>query len=160
MATGWLIRPDLVVTAGHCSYDWEHGLGRLTNVKAYIGYCGNESIYDTDNFDVQFRTAISVATTSDWLGGGKNEARDVSFIKVSTPFDNVQSSLISYAPTPLSGDSVIGVVGYPGDLMEAATSERGAFMYEMYLDTPFDLTTSPSNMLAYQIDTFGGKFLL
>jgi hypothetical protein len=24
IATGWLIRPDLLVTAGHCAFDWSH----------------------------------------------------------------------------------------------------------------------------------------
>lgn len=24
IATGWLIRPDLLVTAGHCAFDWGH----------------------------------------------------------------------------------------------------------------------------------------
>lgn len=37
-----------------------------------------------------------------------------------------------------------------------SAKERGAFMYEMYLDTPFDLTKSTQNMLEYTIDTFGG----
>lgn len=38
MATGWLVRPDIIVTAGHCAYDWGSGkLGRAVRVKAYIG---------------------------------------------------------------------------------------------------------------------------
>lgn len=54
MATGWLINNDTIVTAGHCSYDWSHSLGRMTNVKAYIGYRGKESIKDSSHA-VQFR---------------------------------------------------------------------------------------------------------
>lgn len=41
MGTGWLIRPDLLVTAGHCAYDFgEERYGRATIVKAYMGYSG------------------------------------------------------------------------------------------------------------------------
>lgn len=34
IGTGWLIRPDIFVTAGHLCYDWSHKQGRATEVKA------------------------------------------------------------------------------------------------------------------------------
>lgn len=80
MATGWLISNDTLVSAGHCAYDWSHQLGRLTHVKAYIGYNGKESITDGGNSAVQLRLGKRVAATEGWLAGGKNESRDVSFI--------------------------------------------------------------------------------
>lgn len=52
---------------------------------------------------------------------------------------------------------VLGVVGYPGDLSDPATGEKGAFMHEMFLPTEFDLAQQADTMLEYQIDTFGGK---
>ena len=51
--TGWLIRPDILVTAGHCAYDWGHRLGRAVEVKAYIGYKGRDQLNDPN---VQFRS--------------------------------------------------------------------------------------------------------
>ena len=49
------------------------------------------------------------------------------------------------------------MVGYPGDLTDAVSREKGAFMYEMFLQTEFDLAEQEDTMLQYQIDTFGGK---
>lgn len=150
MASGWLIRNDLVVTAGHCAFDHSHDLGRLTHVKAYIGYHGNESINDP-SYAVQFRTAKQAVTTQNWLEDGTNEAYDVSFILLTSPFTDITP--IQYEPTPQAGSSKIGVVGYPGDLMDRDTGERGAFMWEMYQQTSWDLATSWAHMLQYKIDT-------
>jgi V8-like Glu-specific endopeptidase len=154
MATGWLIRPDLLVTAGHCAYDWSHDLGNLTHVKAYIGYAGQETVSDPD-YAVQFRTGKSIATTSLWLSSGSNKPRDVSFIKLSSPFEGVTS--FNFKSTPMSGSFSLGVVGYPGDLQKQKTGEKGACMYEMFLKTTFDISKSAYHMLEYVIDTFGGK---
>ena len=44
MSTGWLIRPDLVVTAGHVVYDKGYGLGQVTEIQCYIGYNGIDSV--------------------------------------------------------------------------------------------------------------------
>ena len=64
MGTGWLIRPDLLVTAGHCAFDWSQrngkGFERATEVKAYIGYNGKQSVNDSS---VQFRTGVKIVTT-------------------------------------------------------------------------------------------------
>ena len=128
MGTGWLINQDTIVTAGHCSYDWGHKLGRLTHVKAYIGYAGKESIKDTSKFAVQFRTGKRVATTQRWLSGGDNESGDVSFIQVNKPFTAITP--IKYQQTPLTGTKVmLGVVGFPGDLVNPKTKEQGAVSF-------------------------------
>ena len=42
MGTGWLIAPDLLVTAGHCAYDQVNG--QVQEIKAYVGYKGKESV--------------------------------------------------------------------------------------------------------------------
>ncbi|KAI0538442.1 hypothetical protein GGR58DRAFT_501106 [Xylaria digitata] len=147
LASGWLIRKDLVVTAGHCASDHSHSLGRLAHVKAYIGYHGNENINDS-SYDVQFRTAKRVATTQSWLEKGTNEAYDVSFILLSSPFTNVTP--ITPVPTKQTGTSNIGVVGYPGDLVDDTTGEKGAFMWELFQQTSWDLSKSWSHMLPIQ----------
>ena len=146
MATGWLIAPDLLVTAGHCSYDWTYGLGKLTKVKAFIGYNGESSIPDPN---VQFRSGKRVACPAEWLKGPAM-TYDVSFILVNQPFEGVTP--IKYADTPARGNMTLGVVGYPGDL------ERGEHMYEHFVDCQFNLAAN-EKMLTYQIDTFGGKKL-
>jgi V8-like Glu-specific endopeptidase len=152
IATGWLIRPNLLVTAGHCAFDWGHGMGRLVQVKAYIGYYGQASISDPN---VQFRCGSRIATTLEWLTAKGNRNFDVSFIMLDKPFEGVKS--FNFADTPLSGSMDIGVVGYPGDLKDPSTDEHGAHMYEMFLPTKYNLADSQWRMLEYEMDTYGGK---
>ena len=128
-------------------------MGRLTSVKAYVGYEGAKSVDDPKSA-VQFRRGLQVATTSEWLRAKGSKAYDVGFIKVEKPFTGVTP--IKYKDTPKAGQAVIGVVGYPGDLADPDSRERGAFMYEMFINTTWDLETAENNMLEYEIDTFGG----
>jgi V8-like Glu-specific endopeptidase len=145
MGTGWLIAPDIIVTAGHCSYDWSHKYGKLAAVKAYIGYNGKSSIPDAS---VQFRQGKRIAAPAEWLKG-PSRAYDVSFIMVDSPFKGIKP--FKFDDTPAQGNLNIGVVGYPGD------KDNGEYMFEHYLDTEFDLAKS-QRMLSYLIDTYGGKF--
>ncbi|KAK7976389.1 hypothetical protein PG989_014852 [Apiospora arundinis] len=154
IATGWLIRPDLLVTAGHCAFDWGHNLGRLVQVKCYIGYNGHESIHDA-RAHVQFRSGKRVATTLEWMTAKNNRNFDVSFIQVDRPFDGITP--YQFADTPLSGTTSIGVVGYPGDLKDEKTKEVGAHMYEMFQSNTWNLAESQWRMMEYQIDTYGGN---
>ena len=152
MATGWLVKPDIFVTAGHCSYDWGHKLGRATEVKAYIGYDGHQSEKEPD---VQFRSVKKIVTTEGWVKSKGHKAFDVSFMQVDAPFTEITP--VRFEETPSSGSLTLGVVGYPADLPDKKTGEKGAHMYEMFLSTEFDLSTQADTMLEYQIDTFGGK---
>jgi V8-like Glu-specific endopeptidase len=153
MATGWLIKDDLLVTAGHCSFDWSHKMGRLVELKAYIGYDGKDSITDPYS-SVQFRKGVRVATTSEWLRAKGARAYDVAFVKLDRPFTGVVP--IKFVETPRQGDCQIGVVGYPGDRQDAKTSENGAHMYEMFTNNKWNLEETEANMIEYEIDTYGG----
>ena len=152
MGTGWLVTPDVFVTAGHCSYDWSHKLGRATEVKAYIGYAGHQS---EKNTTVQFRQVKRIVTTEGWVKTRGQKCFDVSFMQVDKPFHDITP--IRYMETPAKGNMTIGVVGYPADLSDPNTKEKGAYMYEMFLPTEFDLAVQVDTMLEYQIDTFGGN---
>lgn len=129
MGTGWLIRPDIFVTAGHCSYDWAYKLGRATEVKAYIGYQGDHSVKMSH---VQFRSVKRIVTTEGWLKARGQKNFDVSFMQVHHPFTGITP--IRYTETPGEGHFSLGVVGYPGDLRDSQTREPGAHMYEMFLE--------------------------
>lgn len=153
MGTGWLIAPDLLVTAGHCAYDHQYGFGRAVEVKAYIGYHGKESI---NKPGVQFRHGVTIATTKAWIDGDLNRANDVSFIRVASPFQDVVP--VKWEGTLTQGHLTLGVVGYPADHKDA-NGEKGAEMYEMWADTKFDLKSTASNMLEYHISTYAGEWL-
>lgn len=155
MASGWLIRPDLIVTAGHCAYDWHPGrsLGKAVSVKAYIGYYGRDSVKSRD---VQFRKGVRLATTSGWIANGKDEATDVSFIQVSKPFTGIKP--FQFSQTPLHGAEQIGVVGYPAD--KAYKNEHGARMYEAYRKVTWNLSKANNHLLNYKISTYPGERLI
>jgi V8-like Glu-specific endopeptidase len=157
MATGWLIRPDLLVTAGHCAYDWgdlpdRKPLGRAVAVEAYIGYNGKTSI-GTEN--VQFRRGTQIVTTEGWVKSSHNRRNDVSFIKLNKPFTGVTP--FKYTATPGKNNDVIGVVGYPGD--KSVDKEEAAQMYEDWKRTIWDLSKSADHVLEYRINTYEGTFL-
>ncbi|KAJ0413327.1 hypothetical protein BJY00DRAFT_319901 [Aspergillus carlsbadensis] len=95
MATGWLIRDDVFVTAGHSIFDWAlnggEGLGRAVEVKAYIGYHGRASVNDDAlaSAEVEFRHGVRVVTTEGWLSSASNRNNDVAFVQVNRAFENV-----------------------------------------------------------------------
>ncbi|KJK80110.1 hypothetical protein H634G_04349 [Metarhizium anisopliae BRIP 53293] len=149
IATGFLVSGDVVVTAGHCAFDYSRNLGRLIQAKAYVGY-GSSS--------VAFRCGTAVATTDGWINKDGSEPCDVSFIKLASPFNaNEVKAFYNLAQTPLQDKgAMVGVVGYPGDIVDAK-GERGASMYEMFKPTDYNLADADQNMLQYQIDTYGGN---
>jgi hypothetical protein len=93
IATGWLVAPgDIVVTAGHCAYDYSRNLGRLIKVKAYVGYTGKDSIgsdevapvVPTRHMHRGYGTAV--ATTDGWINRAPGKAsQDVSFKSSRVP---------------------------------------------------------------------------
>jgi V8-like Glu-specific endopeptidase len=156
MATGWLVRDDILVTAGHCAFDWSlkdaEGLGRAVEVKAYIGYHGKASVNDRT---VQFRHGIRVVTTEGWLQSGNNRNNDVAFIQLDGPFENVTP--FKYQSTPLQGSELIGVVGYPAD--KIYEEESGGQVYEEFRQTRWSLDSSQTKLLEYHINTYRGENL-
>ncbi|KAJ4248445.1 hypothetical protein NW762_012782 [Fusarium torreyae] len=158
MGTGWLIRPDLLVTAGHVVYDWGYGYGAASQIKCYIGYNGRASVKTAQ---VQARYGINVVTTEGWIKESGNRPLDVAFIQVDRAFTgNLRT--FNYVNTPLTGHkTLLGVVGYPGDKslvdIETGDEEKGAQMYEEYARNDYDVEASSRHMVEYRISTFGGQ---
>ena len=153
MGTGWLISSDVMVTAGHCVYDWREPFGRAVHINAYIGYNGKASV---DSPNVQSRRAKRALTTEGWLQSYSNRINDVAFVKLEKPFVGVEP--FSFDATPSRGEESLGVVGYPGDKFDNETEEKGPFMYEEYANVKYDLDTSEGHMLQYKVSTFAGKY--
>lgn len=163
MGTGWLIQPDLLVTAGHVVYDWTGNggdpMGKAVIINAYIGYHGRANLKDKH---VQARSAQTIVTTAEWLTSNFNRHRDVAFIKLNKPFIG-NLNLFSFTETPESAtEAMLGVVGYPADKkgsLPDGTEDQGAEMYELFEPISFKLN-EPSNklhMIQYKLSTYGGK---
>ncbi|KAF7553123.1 hypothetical protein G7Z17_g3875 [Cylindrodendrum hubeiense] len=83
IGAGWLIRPDLLVTAGNVVFDTEYQLGAATQVKCYIGYGGRDS---SETSQIQSRYGQSVVTSAEWADQLNTRSRDITFIQVAEPF--------------------------------------------------------------------------
>ena len=160
MGTGWLVRPDLLITAGHVVYDWSRRLGPAKEMKCYIGYNGRASVMTSH---VQARFAEKVVTTAEWLESNENRRKDLAFVQVDRPYTGNLRNFIFADTQESDTQALLGVVGYPGDkyLVDevGGDDEPGAQMYEEFAPTSYDLKTSRRNMLEYRISTFGGKCL-
>ena len=154
IGTGWMITNDVLVTAGHCVYNWAEGYGRATSIRAYVGYAG------TDVSEQQFSVGEVVATTSGWLAGGKNKTKDVAFVKLKDPFKNIKP--FAYEPTPLKGNEDLFIVGYPSDKTwtsaDGKKTEGGGQMYESTGKVEWNLVET-EYMLSYNLSTAGGMNL-
>lgn len=160
MGTGWLIRPDLLVTAGHCVYDHSgndgQGYGRVSVMQCHIGYNGRDSLKAPS---VQTRFAKRIVTTGEWIDSRNNRHRDVAFVQLDKAFEG-NLRLFTYANTPMKGSEIIGVVGYPGDMHlvdEDGIDEAGAQMYELFQEVKYDRNENALKMLQYRLSSFGGK---
>ncbi|KAH8197310.1 hypothetical protein TruAng_008514 [Truncatella angustata] len=154
MGTGWLVAPDLVVTAGHCVYDKAYRMGQVKQIVAYLGYQGVDSLMPQGRQRSNVETSYGkvVATTPGWIAD-LGRQYDIAWIKLNRPFQNY-GKLIQWDKTPFQGKgATIGVVGYPGD--KSYNGEYGAKMYECWMPTDWDLTRS--KMLEYKVDTAGGQ---
>lgn len=136
MGTGWLIRDDLLVTAGHVVYDRSLGFSAATQIKCYLGYHGKRSL---DSVQTQARYGSMVVTTQEWTQDG-DRPKDVAFIQVNMPFTG-RLSPFQYVDTPSVFDGKIGLVGYPADESvhdKKGMDEQGAGMYEIFQSTKYD----------------------
>ncbi|EJP62707.1 ATP synthase F1 [Beauveria bassiana ARSEF 2860] len=154
MGTGWLIRDDLVVTAGHNVYSDTYG-GQALRIKCWIGYRGRDLANDPR---VQHRNAMNIVTTEAWRSQSADRKRhDVAMIQVDAPFmGNLR--LFNYINTPspqISGSIVL--VGYSGDKSPERNEEDiGGWMYEGRCPARYDLAES-SHMIEHKVDTYGGQ---
>ncbi|KAK6003121.1 hypothetical protein QM012_000966 [Aureobasidium pullulans] len=150
MGTGWLIRPDLLVTAGHVVFDYSLGYRATVQIKCYIGYNGRDSVKGPT---CQPRYGQRVITTGEW-SKEPNRAKDVAFIQVARPFEG-NLNLFSYVDTPVSDQTKLNIVGYPGD--KSLGDENGAQMYELSKTTDYNLKDDDLHMIHYRISTYGGQ---
>ncbi|KAK8143158.1 hypothetical protein G3M48_007621 [Beauveria asiatica] len=154
MGTGWLVREDIVITAGHNVFSATHKC-QASRIQCWIGYRGHSLISDSS---VQHRSALNVVTTESWLGQHSDrERRDLALIQVDKAFaGNLRLFRYIDTPTAKANGSII-VVGYPGDKSpEALAGETGAWMCEARQKANYDHDSSANHMIEYNMDTYGG----
>ena len=148
--TGWLLKDDLVVTAGHVAYDRKHG--RAVSLNTYVGYQGLASV---GTKDVQKRRGKRVVILEEYYRH-YNRTYDVAIVKLEEAFQNVQP--FTHCDTPEQGKARIGVVGYPADKSSNGKGgELGPFMYEEFVETSWALSKPNSYLLQYAISTYDGE---
>ncbi|RBA10536.1 hypothetical protein FPRO05_05125 [Fusarium proliferatum] len=140
IGTGWLINNDMVVTAGHCLYDWRYMGGFLKYVKCYFGYEGERS-------PGVYRYGVTAAAPAEYLKA-ESSVHDVSFIRLNERVTDIKP--IHYSVTPPKVTAQLGVVGYPGDL------DFGKYLYEHWATVQIDLART-GTLLSYFIDTTPGQ---
>ncbi|KAF7355728.1 ATP synthase f1 [Mycena sanguinolenta] len=160
MGTGWLIRPDLLVTAGHVVYDREYGCNAAAQVNCYIGYNGHQSVPKKGSMEenipaVQLRYGNKIVTTEAWIKDNDARPRDVAFIRVNKPFVG-NLNFFQFTDTISPARLRVGIVGYPRDKI-GLDGEEGAQMYELFEETAIDLQKHPRHMIAYPISTGRGQ---
>ncbi|KAE8320157.1 hypothetical protein BDV41DRAFT_3623 [Aspergillus transmontanensis] len=154
MGTGWLIREDLVVTAGHNVYSKTYG-GQAKRIKCWIGYRGRNA---AKHSSVQHRNALNIVTTASWYNQDGKRQRDVALIQVSAPFEG-DLNLFQFRPTDtVVNEKPLTIVGYPGDkyVEDNGNRDYGANMYSGKSNITFNLEET-GGMIEYRIDTFGGQ---
>ncbi|KAM3433685.1 hypothetical protein MY4824_005811 [Beauveria thailandica] len=155
MGTGWLVREDIVITAGHNVFSATHKC-QASRIQCWIGYRGHALTRDSS---VQHRSALNVVTTESWLGQHSDrERRDLALIQVDKAFAG-NLRLFRYIDTPAAkANGSIIVVGYPGDKYpEALAGETGSWMCEARQKANYDHDSSANHMIEYDMDTYGGQ---
>ncbi|KAJ4289570.1 hypothetical protein N0V90_010899 [Kalmusia sp. IMI 367209] len=151
VGTGWLIKHDILVTAGHNVYDRKDG--HAVSVTAWIGYHGETSV---KNKSVQCRSGIRVMMPAEMER--ESETRDFAFVLLNEDFVDVEP--FEYKSTPTTPTEV-RVVGYPGDNLDLRNHDcdrrearENDCMYEGHGKT---WKVDKSGFLKYSISTFEGR---
>lgn len=134
--SGWLIGPDLVVTAGHCVHPGPLGQHFYRDVVVYPGRNGSASPYGSC-------TARRLYASQGWIDTG-DDRFDYGAVKLNCRIGNTTGWFgLYHTPDTLTGATTI-ITGYPGDkpLTQWRTTDR--------------VRLSLMRRLFYRNDTIGG----
>jgi V8-like Glu-specific endopeptidase len=143
--TGWMISPDLLVTAGHCIYDANYGVdGKATEIVAYPGRNGS-------NFPYQ-PVACVIADAHPKYRGGADPRYDIGVLKLSRKI-GIEIGWFGLAVYDLQRavKSLVNLGGYPtskapqGSMWKDAGRIEGGdqHFFHYYIDTEKGMSGAP-----------------
>ncbi|KAK5634647.1 hypothetical protein RRF57_010360 [Xylaria bambusicola] len=137
IAIGWLVVPDVVVTVGHCAYDYSHSLGRLAKVRAYIEYRGQG---DLSNTEARWGTAIAITCGADLgfvghpgdiMDEGERGARMYEmFTSTTYNLGSSDQHMLQYKIDTYSGNSGSPVFNNQKSLVSIGVHIPGGYSYD------------------------------
>lgn len=142
--TGWLMGPQLVVTAGHCVHEGEGG-GYFESVEVIPAMNGA-----TRPFGSQMASQNALRASSSWISQG-SLAGDYGAILLDRPFESDSGASPGVFETAVRTDAeldgaMLELSGYPGDK---------AFG-EQWIDQDPVSSLQPGR-IRYYLDTYGGQ---
>jgi glutamyl endopeptidase len=152
IGTGWLVAPDVVVTAGHCVYNdpWEDngrrfGSGSADAIEVYFGRRG-------DDLGRVFK-AVAIDAADKWING-KNDEFDFGaiFLNKSVNDSGDHFEFAEFGTDDLER-MLVNIAGFPGDKPGKNHPDSGKFMYE-HVNR---IVKAGQRQLEYIIDTYPGQ---
>lgn len=143
--TGWLVAPNLVITAGHCVHDGAGG-NFFEQVEVFPG-AANSAEGPVTPFGSQSSTKLFAA--EGWRTNGST-AGDYGAILLDTGFENADGEApgvydVAIAPDELMNGAKLNMFGYPGDKPIGQMWFAGGEIFRL----------DPARLF-YKIDTYRG----
>lgn len=138
--TAWFVGPGLLMTAGHCIYDHQHGGGAAKDIVIYPGRNGASTV------GTPVRTA-SVWVHQGWIQTGNREL-DYGFLSINETMLGQHLGYFGFVDIAdtIIDTTVINVAGYPYDKPDGT----------LWFDSG-RIVSQDQHFLYYQLDTEAGN---
>ncbi len=138
--TAWFVGPGLLLTAGHCIYDHQHGAGGATEIIIFPGRNGLSTVGTPVR-------AASVWVHPGWIQSGRREL-DYGFLSINETMLGHHLGYFGFVDIAdaVVATTVVNVAGYPHD------KPKGTLWFDSGR-----IVGQDNNFLYYQLDTEAGN---